>query len=292
MKGFRKLLRELADRRDLWGHPLRAVIRHHAWYNHWKRKSAPYLVVPGWREGITIALPETSNSRLAYIGRHPEVPVLAAMNRHLSPGTVFIDVGAHIGVYSLPAAKRVGVLGKVYAIEPQPAGIAAINLSAALNGFGWLQAIHAAVGSRSGESIMDCETFDAAVALDSGGAKNGFAVRCWSLDDFARENRLETIHLLKLDVAGKEADALRGAVRLLGERRLQALVVKLYHPDVVARRFGGMTADAVAVLHAHGYATSVVIHGKTMALRDPADLAKYYADGSYCHLLLACPIRQ
>src|SRR5262249_27177399 len=37
---------------------------------------------------------------------------------HLSPGATFIDVGAHIGYYSLEAAPLVGANGHVLAIEP------------------------------------------------------------------------------------------------------------------------------------------------------------------------------
>jgi FkbM family methyltransferase len=291
MNRFLRLLSKLTDRRDLWGNPVKAVVRHHTWRRHWKRGSPPYFVVPGWREGITIALPETSNARLAYCGRHPEASVLAAINGHLVSGAVFIDVGAHIGVYSLVAARRVGAHGQVYAIEPQTVGIAALQLSAALNGFGWLQSIHAAVGSRSGEIMMDYESFGAAVAIDPDRGKGGIPVRCWSLDDFAQENRLDMVHLLKLDAAGREADVLRGAGRLLGECRLRAIVMKLYHPDVVHQRCGGTTADAVEVLHAQGYVTQVVFHGKTIDLRSPADLERYFADGSYCHVLLASPHR-
>lgn len=41
---------------------------------------------------------------------------------HLKPAKndVFIDIGAHIGKYTLPIAKIVGVQGKVIAIEPDP----------------------------------------------------------------------------------------------------------------------------------------------------------------------------
>jgi len=38
----------------------------------------------------------------------------------LRPGSVFIDVGAHIGRYSIPIAKLVGENRLVIPIEPDP----------------------------------------------------------------------------------------------------------------------------------------------------------------------------
>jgi hypothetical protein len=38
----------------------------------------------------------------------------------LRPGSVFIDVGANIGYHSLLAAKLIGAIGSVVAVEPAP----------------------------------------------------------------------------------------------------------------------------------------------------------------------------
>jgi len=45
----------------------------------------------------------------------------------LRKGDIFIDVGAHVGKYTLPAAKIVGNTGKVIAIEPDPANFEALK---------------------------------------------------------------------------------------------------------------------------------------------------------------------
>src|SRR5262249_24847771 len=46
--------------------------------------------------------------------------VLQLLERLLSPGGYFIDVGANIGMHSLVASRRVGPAGRVDAIEPEP----------------------------------------------------------------------------------------------------------------------------------------------------------------------------
>jgi len=48
-------------------------------------------------------------------------------------GDVFIDIGAHIGRYTLEAAKAVGEKGKVIAIEPHPSNFKILNENIKLN---------------------------------------------------------------------------------------------------------------------------------------------------------------
>jgi FkbM family methyltransferase len=289
MTRIRSLISKFADRRDIWGSPMKALARNLAWNRHWRRSTCPYLVLANWREGITLALPETSNSKLAFCGRHPESAVLSAMNAHLFPGAVFVDVGAHVGVYSILAAKLVGSHGKVVAIEPQAVGVASIKVTAALNGFANLQLFHGAAGSSSGQIPLDAESFGAAVADLSHAGKNSTLVDCLSLDDLSRDSELKIIHLLKLDAAGNEAEVIVGAEKLLRSRQLQAIAMKLYRPDIVRHRFGKLTSDAVALLHSHGYKTTVVFHGRMIELQSIDDLESIFLDGSYCHLLLAQP---
>jgi predicted methyltransferase len=45
----------------------------------------------------------------------------------LQPGMVVIDIGAHVGYYTLLAAKLVGPTGKIYAFEPEPGNNEALN---------------------------------------------------------------------------------------------------------------------------------------------------------------------
>lgn len=287
MNKLSSILSKLADRRDLWSNPVKASIRHISWMRYWRKPSPPYLVLNKWCEEVSIALPNTSNSKLAYCGRHPERSIVSAMDEHLFPGSIFVDVGAHIGVYSLVAAKRVGPTGLAIAIEPQSVGIAAIQLSASLNGFDNLRAIHGVLGSASGTVTMDFETFGAVVAGGSSGEKRGLTVPCWTLDDLADENQLKEIHLLKLDAGGNEASVLQGAEHLLKNHQLKAVVMKLYNPDVVQHRFGRSAWDAVSWLRSNGYATTAIFHGRHLALKCPDDMKQMFSDGSYCHILVA-----
>src|SRR5215216_8186406 len=48
-------------------------------------------------------------------------------------GDVVVDIGAHIGLYTIIASKRVGAKGKVVAVEADPANFEMLNHNIALN---------------------------------------------------------------------------------------------------------------------------------------------------------------
>jgi len=72
----------------------------------------------------------------------------------LRPGSVFIDVGAHIGRYSFPIAKLVGENGLVIAIEPDPLAFKALLMGVKLNSLRNVLALNIALGDSEGKAIL------------------------------------------------------------------------------------------------------------------------------------------
>lgn len=52
----------------------------------------------------------------------------------LLPGQTFVDVGAHLGYFSVLAARRVGPTGSVIAVEPEPRNLRLLRQNLARNG--------------------------------------------------------------------------------------------------------------------------------------------------------------
>ncbi|MCX6712111.1 MAG: FkbM family methyltransferase [Candidatus Vogelbacteria bacterium] len=70
-----------------------------------------------WGDTMTGYLPEVNT--FYYYG-YCEANLTSFLLRFLQPGTTFIDVGAHIGFYSVLSSQLVGAKGKVYSFEPTP----------------------------------------------------------------------------------------------------------------------------------------------------------------------------
>jgi FkbM family methyltransferase len=164
---------------------------------------------------------------LASPGSYP--PVDMAMGRYepgttrlfqevVKPGTVVIDVGAHVGYYALLAARQVGPQGKVYAFEPEPANYALLLKNIELNGYGNIVAAGEAVSNRVGPATLFL------TRLDSGRhstyhhglpEKGSVAVETTTLDAFLEAEGWPKVDLVKVDVEGAEWDVLEGMEQLL-----------------------------------------------------------------------------
>jgi FkbM family methyltransferase len=266
--------------------PLRSVTRRVSWRLHWMMSSKP-IVLSDWWSDVVISLPHSGSAAHVFYERGPTEPdIAAALVERLPSGGVFVDVGAHIGLYSLIAARLVGPSGRVYAIEPQSACSTAIDTNVSLNAFDNVVSIATAVGDRDGEIRFSSN------ARSMGGmiAETGEAtVPIMRLDTFARNNDLAFIDVLKLDAGGNEHGALVGAEELLADRRIGAVLCKLYSPPVVVERFGYDVSLIVQRLRDAGYLMSVLPSGMHpgSVIQDPGQVAGLFDSATYGRTLLA-----
>jgi FkbM family methyltransferase len=72
----------------------------------------------------------------------------------LRPGAVFVDVGANIGCYTLPAADIVGSAGRVIAIEASPRVLPYLDQNLAMNDARNVEIVRRAVGEREGTTVF------------------------------------------------------------------------------------------------------------------------------------------
>jgi FkbM family methyltransferase len=167
----------------------------------------------------------------------------------LRPGMTFVDGGAHVGHYTLLAAKRVGPEGRVVAFEPEPRNRERLERNVALNDFSQVAVLPFALFDREGEvAFARAPEGDTGTgAISANGAID--AVNTVRLDDiFAREG-IERLDVLKLDIEGAEAPALAGAAGLL-ERARPAV---LFEVNRIGVTNDGVSAPALDVLRGHGY---------------------------------------
>ena len=68
----------------------------------------------------------------------------------LGTGGTFLDVGAHVGYFSLIAADRVGREGRVFAVEPNPAVFSALRAHLAANRISHVEACNWGLAEREG----------------------------------------------------------------------------------------------------------------------------------------------
>jgi FkbM family methyltransferase len=234
-----KRMRALLTQPDFATNPVRAVWRRLQWRLHWKTHPHDSVVLNNWCDGIKIILPRSGSAAQVFYREFSSPGVVAFMRKFVKPGMTILDIGAHIGEYSLIAASLVGSQGSVHAFEPQPNLAEIISKNAVLNGFSWIIVQpHAVTDHIQNELFTSDPASGAGWLAEKSEMQKILQVQTMTLDHFCEEGVLEKIDLIKIDAAGNELDALKGGERLLTGSSVPALIVKLYQPEVTKDRFG------------------------------------------------------
>lgn len=187
-----------------------------------------------------------------------ELPSWRALEKHLQPGATFVDVGAHIGYYSLKAASVVGPEGHVIAIEPNPqtlpklrqnldasgARVVTVEPVACSDSEATLE-LFAAAANNTGETSLSRTN-----ASQEGAIAASYKVRARALDEILQDAHVPRVDAIKVDVEGAEFLVLKGAQRSL-DRFHPVLLIEVL--DSQLRAMGTSAAELRSLLGAHGY---------------------------------------
>ncbi len=216
-------------------------------------------------DGITIAVPASLSCVSTYVLLEQEAwfeKECAFVRRYLKPGMNVIDIGANIGVYSLPMAMQVAPGGRVIAYEPASEPRRLLEISRQFNQANNLEVVAAAVsdGERQGHLALGSSSEYNSL----GGTGPGEDVRITSLDLEEVTRSLQSPDFVKIDAEGEEERILAGG-RAFFDRH--SPLVMFENSDT---RFSANLRDAFAHI---GYESYRALQGEPILVRiDPQTL--------------------
>lgn len=174
---------------------------------------------------------------IAYNDRHGDA-ILAGcyenvernfVGEFLRPEMTVLDIGAHQGLYTLLAARKVGPAGRVVAFEPSPRERQRLDLNVRLNRCANVRVEKIALGSSDGEAdlfLVDgpqtgCNSLRPPNVMEP---TKVLRVPVKTLDSCLNLRRIQRVDFIKMDVEGGEWEVLKGAVNLL-ERRPRPVIL-------------------------------------------------------------------
>ena len=170
-----------------------------------------------------------------------EEPDLVVVRKLVQPGSVAVDLGANIGVYTKALSELVGPSGTVISVEPIPQTFALLSRNVRSFGLANVTCVNVAVSDANGEAVMELPdnatggtNFYQARVIDrpdkgSAAGKRRAHVSTATLDTLAQ--RVRTVGFVKCDVEGYELACLMGAGTVLGSHSPAWLMEVSGNPD-------------------------------------------------------------
>jgi FkbM family methyltransferase len=207
---------------------------------------------------------------------------------HVKRGDTVVDVGAHIGYYTLLFAKLVGEEGRVLAFEPHPDNFALLQRNVEANGYTNVYLAQKAVAEHTGQSYL----YLAEVNLgdhriyDAGNGRKAMPIETVCLDDYLQGYEAQ-IRFIKLDIQGAEVAALAGMSSILNRNR--DLKIMLEYWPFGLRQFGTEPQAFLEALLRHGFRLHLIDEDAQELLpTSVADLLERYPPESRRYANLLC----
>jgi FkbM family methyltransferase len=186
-----------------------------------------------------------------------EPNVTAAFTRALAPGDVCLDIGAHIGYYTVLAGRLVGPRGRVYAFEPSPGNYRNLRANVDLNGLNNVITAQLAVGEERDSAVLyegaphntGLTTLSPVLAAKDPTPPRETIVDVGPVTSVVPPEDLARVRLIKIDVEWHEIEVLRSLAPVfeLGHG-LSVLVEFTPHRDAPEA-----ASELIALCEAHGF---------------------------------------
>lgn len=219
----------------------------------WGYRFRPAPRIVRLRSGARIRIASIDHLQLLiyYLGVF-EPASISILERCVDAGDTVVDVGANIGFYTLESSCLVGPAGRVIAIEAVPEHVQAVRANLALNGIGNVTLLEIAVGDHESEGILTRRSGDnlGMFTLGNVGGTEARPVRIDALDKILKEQHVDRVDFIKMDIEGSEFRALQGAANTIEDKR-PTLLVEIN--EQALRGCGSSSAEVIGLFRTFGY---------------------------------------
>jgi FkbM family methyltransferase len=141
--------------------------------------------------------------------------------KHLRPGMTVIDGGAHIGLFTLLAARLVGPNGRVFSFEPDPYNFQCLAFNVEQNSYHNVTTVQKLIADRIGNAIFYQSSGTISSSLGNRNENSNFfkgtSVKKLDVQSTTLDAELDEIpaDVIKLDIEGAEPLAVQGMNKII-----------------------------------------------------------------------------
>lgn len=184
------------------------------------------------KDGIQLSYTDKFNSVSGIIVSHGsfEECELNVVFANLTEQSVFFDIGANVGLYSLSVAHQFKDI-EIHAFEPVPDTLFEFKKNLARNRLeNKIILNHLAVTDKNGSVYITANHHSSNYLTEAASTQCILEVECITVDTYVEKYSIKKIDFIKIDVEGKELSVLKGAKQALKSFK-PILLVELIEKD-------------------------------------------------------------
>lgn len=180
------------------------------------------LLLPSWDRVIT---PIVKDEGLWELG------LTRFLQATLRRGQTFVDVGAHVGYFTVLASKRVGDTGRVFAVEPEARNLELLWLNLERNACSNVVVVPHAASSAPGSATLELHADNSGAHRLASPDGPGPLVECVRLDDVIEP----PLDIVKVDAQGYDHEVVDGLGQALAASGHAVVIVELSLTELATR---------------------------------------------------------
>lgn len=186
------------------------------------------------------------------------------VKEYVKEGDVVLDIGAHVGYYTLLFAQLVGSSGRVYSFEPDPDNFELLKKSVEINGYQNIILNQKAVSNKNGKIKLYLGDENRAINriynANIGDANKSVEVDTVRIDDYFK-NYDGKIDFIKIDVEGSESSVIEGMTLLLNKMKNLKIMTEFY--PFLIKKFGMEPEQYIKLLLDAGFRLYDILDDKS-----------------------------